>query len=256
MRVLFITGSPRNSGNTYQLAKVMESIMGAEGIESSEIVQLSRLDIQSCRGCRICFQMSENKCPIKDSLLQLKDKMECTDLIIVGSPVYVEDVTGLMKNWIDRMAFNTHRPFLCGKPVYIYTTSASGASGHALHTLKNALVAWGAQIIGTDNYILSGEVMQTEQIYEKYEKLLVKKFHNLTGHKYQDTVTLFSLIGFNIQKKFRSRRNDKEHGVDYRYWKERGWLEKKCRYYKPVQISCIRLIFAKLLAWIISCFVM
>jgi multimeric flavodoxin WrbA len=31
---------------------------------------------------------------------------------VFASPVYVEDINGVMKNWIDRMAFNSHRPTL------------------------------------------------------------------------------------------------------------------------------------------------
>jgi multimeric flavodoxin WrbA len=36
-------------------------------------------------------------------------------LTVFASPIYVEDVNGAMKNFIDRMAYNCHRPRFFGR---------------------------------------------------------------------------------------------------------------------------------------------
>lgn len=56
-------------------------------------------DIQFCRGCRIYFDKGEELCPIKNGLLNIRDKINSADGIILASPVYVEDINGIMKNW-------------------------------------------------------------------------------------------------------------------------------------------------------------
>lgn len=88
-----------------------------------ERISLGQLDLNTCRGCRVCFDKGEEKCPLKDDVLSIRDKMILADGILAASPVYVEDVNGIMKNWIDRMAFNCHRPAFAGKSAYIGLSS-------------------------------------------------------------------------------------------------------------------------------------
>ena len=144
--------------------------------------------------------------------LTLKSQMEQADAIIIGTPIYVEDISGLTKNWLDRMAFNCHRPFLLGKPVYLFATSGAGASKHALKTLKHALISWGGVIIGENQ---------------------------------------FSLVGFRIQKKYWIQRTD-QTTVDYLYWKEKGWLENSCHFYTSIQIPFYKRIASPIISQLVG----
>ncbi len=250
MKILVIIGSPRKHGNTYHIAELAEELL-TDRVKTS-FIQLSEKNVQDCRGCRLCFDLSEEKCPCRDDILQIAQEMREADAIVLGSPVYVEDISGLMKNWIDRMAYNTHRPFLQGKPVYLYTTSGSGASDHALTTLKNTLVSWGGQIIGMDNYRMGDKVMTSGQVRERYVTKLQLGMNKLMRNTYEQKATLFSLIGYQIQKKFWSEEKNRVHETDYLYWKNKGWLESDNQYYVPWHISFIKLTLAKCLAYIVS----
>ncbi len=124
MKIISLVSSYRINGNTNTAVSLIEkqllSIADKENIALEvEKIQLGHLDIKTCCGCRVCFDKGEGKCPLKDDLLEIWDKIHQTDGILVASPVYVEDVNGIMKNWIDRMAFNCHRPAFAGKTVYI-----------------------------------------------------------------------------------------------------------------------------------------
>ena len=97
MKILAICGSPRKGNTEFMLNKVLE---GAGDVEK-ELILLRNLDIKPCTGCDICY--NEGKpCPIEDDMKQLYEKLLKADVIVFGSPNYFKNVSGLMKNFIDR----------------------------------------------------------------------------------------------------------------------------------------------------------
>lgn len=80
----------------------------------------------------------KNFCPIKDDVLRVNDQIRDADSLIPASPVYVEDVNGIMKKWIDRMAFNSVRTALYGKSAVVITTSGAHSSTRSINTMKKA----------------------------------------------------------------------------------------------------------------------
>ncbi|MDP4090618.1 MAG: flavodoxin family protein, partial [Bacillota bacterium] len=124
MKIISLVSSYRSNGNTIRIVSLIEnqllSIARTDGIGLEiERIQIGHSDIRTCLGCRACFDKGEEMCPLKDDLLAIRDKICQADGILAASPVYVEDVNGIMKNWIDRMAFNCHRPAFAGKAAYI-----------------------------------------------------------------------------------------------------------------------------------------
>jgi len=157
LRIILLVSSYRANGNTNRIVSLIEkqllSIADEENITLEvEKIQLSYFDIKTCCGCRACFDKGEEECPLKDELLIIWEKIYQADGILAASPVYVEDVNGIMKNWIDRMAFNCHRPAFAGKTVYIVTTSGGGSSNHTINTMKNAFITWGMNFAGSSKF--------------------------------------------------------------------------------------------------------
>ncbi|PHV72218.1 hypothetical protein CS063_01715 [Sporanaerobium hydrogeniformans] len=173
MKILMINGSPRKKGNTQLILDLFERLLQEHVGISQDIITVSLREkvIELCHGCRGCMVNSEEFCPCKDEVKDIENKMKKADLILIGSPVYVEDISGLMKNWIDRMAYRCHRPFLNGKRVYLFTTSGAKASNHAIRTLKHAFLAWGAEVIQWDNYSM-GIRMEAEIARENLKNRL------------------------------------------------------------------------------------
>ena len=110
MKVLAIMGSPKKRGNTYELTRKVEENMKLLGAVEFEYVFLKDLNLESCLGCGICFDKGEELCPLKDERPILEEKMQTADGVIFTSPNYVFNVSGLMKNFIDRFAYVCHRP--------------------------------------------------------------------------------------------------------------------------------------------------
>lgn len=237
MKLISIVSSCRQNGNTERLVKLLENSlikMAEEQNVSMQIehISLSKADVQLCRGCRACFDRGEQYCPRKDDILKIRDSVENADGMILASPVYVEDVNGLMKNWIDRMAFNSHRPAFYGKYAVIVTTSGSGSSNHSLNTMKNALNSWGFSIAAKSKYKM-GAQMENEQIQALYSDRIKKTAAELLkaiNRKKSAKPSFYSLVVFKVQQRY-YQRTSKKATVDYAYWKNNGWLAVHTKYY-------------------------
>tara|TARA_Y100000310_G_scaffold345724_1_gene468837 strand:+ start:38 stop:568 length:531 start_codon:yes stop_codon:yes gene_type:complete len=110
MKLLAICGSPRKGNTEFMLNKVLE---GAGDVDK-EIVLLKDLDIGHCTGCDICFGTGK-PCPIDDDMKELYKKLVEAEIIVFGSPNYFKNVSGLMKNFIDRTNALCDPPGLKGK---------------------------------------------------------------------------------------------------------------------------------------------
>lgn len=261
MKIVSVVSSCRPNGNTEQLVKLLENSLAKMAEEQNaslqiEHISLSKADVQLCCGCRACFERGEQYCPRKDDILKIRDTILSANGVILASPVYVEDVNGLMKNWIDRMAFNSHRPAFYGKHAAIITTSGSGSSNHSLHTMKNALNSWGFTIESQGKFKM-GAQMKSEQIQKLYnvriKKAAVKLFKPINTNKAK-IPSFYSLIVFQVQQRY-YQRAFKKAALDYEYWKNNGWLDAHTNYYYRLnKADTIRAAFAGVLAYFISLF--
>jgi len=95
--ILGICGSARKKGNTATLLREALTAMGME----SELIFLSDLTIGVCTGCLSCVK-NKGVCIKDDDMKGLLEKMVEARAIVLGSPNYYYDVSGLMKNMIDR----------------------------------------------------------------------------------------------------------------------------------------------------------
>jgi len=260
MKIVSIVSSYRTNGNTEQVVKQIENYLvqiAAQQSISMEIehISLNKEDIQLCRGCRACFEKGEQYCPIKDSILKIRNEIVSADGIVIASPVYVEDVNGLMKNWIDRMAFHCHRPAFYGKYAAIITTSGAGSSNHSINTLKNALTVWGFYIGSKRNYRM-GAKMEAEQIQTNYGaniESVARKLFNAINDKKAKRPSLYSLVTFRIlQRCYRKTRNHET--VDYVYWNDHGWLDLHKSYYGDHDSNWVKGLLARIIGYLVSLF--
>ena len=147
MRILALVGSYRRNGNTDQIVRLIEEQLRQVAARHQELLEietvyLGRQTINPCRGCRVCFDMGEDKCPCRDDLLTIKAEMKSADGVLVASPVYVDDGNGITKNWIDRLAHVCHRPEFAGKCAFLVVTVAASPTSHSLRTLSAALFTY------------------------------------------------------------------------------------------------------------------
>jgi multimeric flavodoxin WrbA len=251
MKILAIVGSYRKKGNTARIVDLIGEqlqIAAAGADEPLEIdtVYLGHHDIRLCRGCRVCFDRGEEHCLLKDDLLAIKARMQTADGLIVASPVYVDDVSGTTKNWIDRLAHVCHRPEFAGKSVYLVATTGSSPTGHAIRTLRTAMLCWGYYVAGEAGF-KTGALMPQDEIETRYRRQAAKIAGNLFGAICQRRFTrptFLSLMTFNIQQ--RSWRQRPADSIDFQYWQNQGWLDPSQTFYikhqaRPAKVGLARL---------------
>ena len=102
MKALGIVGSPRKGGNTELLMAHTLKTIAEEGIET-ELISLAGKDIRPCTACMAC--RGNEKCSIDDDLLPIYLKMKEADAIIIGTPVYFQGPTGLVRAFLERAGY-------------------------------------------------------------------------------------------------------------------------------------------------------
>ncbi len=110
MKILALIGSPRTGGNTDIL--VREILKGAESKGCSvESLRLYDYEILPCLDCRHCKRREGGyTCVLKDGMKEIYPKLENSDCIIFGTPIYWYGPTAKMKLLIDRL-----RPFIASR---------------------------------------------------------------------------------------------------------------------------------------------
>ena len=103
MHVLAFNASPRKTqGNTHRiLAPFMEG--AAEAGATVETIMIRDLDVKPCTGCMSCWFITPEKCVQKDGMAEILDKVRSADVMVIGSPVYVDGLVGALKVVLDRM---------------------------------------------------------------------------------------------------------------------------------------------------------
>jgi multimeric flavodoxin WrbA len=147
MKVVAFNGSPRKDGNTAILIKHVFGELEKAGIET-ELVQLADKVIHGCIACEKCGENRDRRCAVKnDAANECIEKMLGADGIILGSPVYFQDVTSEMIALIDRTGYVSRangRMFKRKVGASVVAVRRSGAI-HALDTM--------------DHFFLSGEML-------------------------------------------------------------------------------------------------
>lgn len=99
MKVLGIMGSPRIKGNSDLLLD--EALKGAQSEEAEvEKLILDKLKITPCKELYTCLK--DGKCPLKDDMTGIYDKILAADAIIVATPIFFYTVSAQLMALISR----------------------------------------------------------------------------------------------------------------------------------------------------------
>ena len=101
MKVIGINGSARRDGNTAILLRSVLAVLNDEGIET-ELIQLAGTEIAPCQACWACG--GGRGCVQRDGFAEVFEKMRLADGILLGSPVYLANVSSRMQAFLERAA--------------------------------------------------------------------------------------------------------------------------------------------------------
>lgn len=102
MKITAFNGSPRGErGNTHAMIEAF--LEGAKRAGADvENIPLAKKNIRHCLGCFTCWTKTPGVCVIKDDMAGLLEKYIESDIVIIASPLYVDYVSGIMKDFMDR----------------------------------------------------------------------------------------------------------------------------------------------------------
>jgi multimeric flavodoxin WrbA len=209
LNVIAINSSKRKM-NTYGLISQVKEILKNDNI-NVEIINLFDYDIQPCIGCEYC--LIKGNCILKDDVSNIMEKIKLGDGIILTSPVYMENISGSLKTFLDRTCKWFHRPEIYGKPILVIATTKGSGLKLTLKYLERVGVQWGgfnAGKIGRDIRTIDNKIKIRE----------CKRFINHMNMDKKDySPSLTALIHFQVQKVLAK----KVGYLDSEYWIEKNW---------------------------------
>lgn len=173
MKILGINTSPRNASNVRIALEAALEVAEAKGAES-EIIDVNKLTITPCQADNYCKE-HDSQCALNDDMVEIYEKIEAADAVILASPIYFFDVNAQAKLVIDRlysyfMDENFSKLF-SQKKVSIIATNG-GAPVEAFEgSLKTQMVAFTAVGFEAGEIIILGDNNVPGAISDKEDQL-------------------------------------------------------------------------------------
>jgi len=232
MKALIINGTMRR-GSTYHLTHmVLDKLDPKINLETKEFFLPKELP-NFCVGCYNCILKGHEKCPHATSVEPIHQAMMEADLIILTSPVYVFDVSGQMKSFLDHFGFQwlSHRPdaSMFNKIGLSVVTAAGAGLNATTKTLQTNLTWWGMK----RTYSLSHAVMaasfqettdKTKAKLDKKASKLAKTLSKTLLKKDQMNASIKTRLLFNLMK-LGKKGHPEWNQLDYDFWKQSGYFD-------------------------------
>ena len=192
-KVIIVNGSPRKNWNTAEMCKSFAQDVQEAGGEA-EIINLYDVDFKGCRSCFACKLKggkSFGRCSYPDGLPEVLNKIAVADGLVVASPIYCSDVTGVTRCFIERLTF----PFFEYKQGYpsiapkklktamIYTMNVSEALANQMYPdmfdksefMITTVYEKPVRIFAYDTYQFNDYDKYVVETFDKNEKLRHKE---------------------------------------------------------------------------------
>ncbi len=188
MKVIAINGSPRKDGNTASL--LQKALEGAKSMGAdTEIIYLYDLNFKGCTSCFAC-KIKDSKyigrCAMKDDLTSILEKISGCDVLLLGSPIYLGNITGEMHSFLERLIFPniTYNAgiasFFKGKvsTAFIYTMNVTEeiVQKQNYKAIFNCNKNYLEKLNGTSEFLISTDTYQFSD-YAKYEAPMFDEKH-------------------------------------------------------------------------------
>lgn len=173
--------------------------------------------LHMCRGCNNCFNSHQCHLDKMDGMEIIKKNFLESDFIILGSPVYMHNVSGGMKNFLDRIAYWSHIFALRGKNAMVIATATSNGTALVSGYLERMLHFFGCPVVAKSNLLgIRGfdDGMLEQHIIDISKSLKTPILSNAAVEKN------FSMLKIVMQE---IGRIDDEN-IELRYWEKQNFL--------------------------------
>jgi multimeric flavodoxin WrbA len=174
MNVLALNGSARKKGNSATMLK--QAIKGAkEAGAETKLINLYDLNYKGCTGCVSCKLLggkSFGRCAKRDELTPVLTEAITSDVLLMASPIYFNDVTGILRSFLERfwfpaITYTKERKLLYPKRIKVGMIFTTNAPSEFYRSFYDGLVQTSARIIGDTEYVTAEDTWQFSD-YSKY----------------------------------------------------------------------------------------
>lgn len=240
MKILAIIGSTK-VGNTSEAVRYFQQKITEKGKVDVEYLYLSDYNLEFCTGCHNCITIGEETCPHFQTVKLIEDKIIESDALILATPGYMFSVTGIMKNFLDHVAYNCHRPKYFGKKAFLISSCTKWQEKSVFAPMETWLSASGFNLVGkvyVEMLPLPMSGSQIDKTRKKLESAATKFYSEL--HKSEELKPDFG--GIVIFYAFRTlcKIAPQILKADYKYFSDRNAYDKETKWYVPAKIPFLK----------------
>ncbi len=237
MKILAIMGCSKN-GSTTEIVRYFEKTLTKSEECEFEYLYLQDYLTDFCTGCHNCIFIGEDKCPHYDQVKVIEDKMLNTEVVLLATPGYMFSVTGIMKNFLDHVAYNCHRPKYFGKKIFLISSCTKQQEKGVFIPMETWATATGFTFMGKFYMDMLPLPFIEEEVNKKrrFIEREVKRFKEQLGKKRK--LVFGDVVIFHV---FRSlcQTAPKIFKADYEYFKAKDAYNGSTKWYIPAQVNWI-----------------
>lgn len=173
MKKIAVVLGCRKNGNTEEIVNYFISSLEKYTAIEKDYIYLYDYSIPFCVGCHNCIFEGEEKCSASKIVKEIEEKILLADGIILASPGYMFSVTAIMKNFLDHVAYNCHRPKYFGKQVYILSSCTKWQKEGVFIPMETWASGAGASVVDK-TFVDLLPFPQTEKELDKKRKIIEK----------------------------------------------------------------------------------
>lgn len=222
MKVFCFVGSNNQYSLGAYVADCLEEALRKKNFEVS-FYKGNQCEINLCKGCSLCF--AEGRCPLDetDIMKEIKRDMIEADVIFWISPVYANNVSGMMKNYIDRTSEWLHTIELSGKLGGVIAITDNSGEEFVNFYMKRLLSFLGCNVVVEEAIVKTRMEKTIEDIIRSIVSKIEEAFQQ--GKQYQSNEIQEAYFKA-VQERFKHIIDNNEANWKKLY-EPRYWYEKK-----------------------------
>jgi len=225
MKIAIINGSPRKNGATFKILNCFkESLENIDSDIDIELVNLIDYNFKYCIGCQHCYKTC--KCIISDDRInEVHEIIKNSDGLIWGSPNYATNISGLLRNFFDRVNM-LMTLLLYRKPCINIVTYENGMAIKVLRVMKEMVSyagGYNVKSMGIKNPFNKDPL--DKKLKCKIEKSAKTLFKKIQKNKPPLRSVIYSKIVINVFLKPFMYKNRKQYQGILNSWIKKGIIE-------------------------------
>jgi len=220
--IITIIHGQSHKGSTYHIARMVADKLDGSVDEYFLPQDFDRM----CLGCFACLNRGREHCPHHDLVGPILDAMLTADVLIIGSPTYVLEMTGQLKCLFDHLftAWLSHRPekAMFTKTAVVVSTAAGAGMNGVARSLARQLFYLGVPKV----YRIAERVAASSWTEVKRKKPIAAKAakvaRRITARQGRAVPGLKLRFMFAVMRAM--HKNNDWAPLDKQHWQSNGWF--------------------------------